>query len=250
VRRATVIPLGDSIEAHRRAVITWLLIALNLAVFVWELGLPERALEDALWRFAVVPSDFMTWPTRHGNALDPDRFLPLFTSQFLHGGWAHLLGNVLFLWIFGDNVEDRLGRVGFLVFYLVAGAIAGLAHVLAQPTSVLPTVGASGAIAAVMGAYFVLYPHSRVTTLVPILIFPLILRIRAVVFLGIWFAIQLWSATAELGLSDLTSGVAWWAHAAGFATGALVGLAFRARGPTTGPPPRVLRGPSTGPRRR
>jgi membrane associated rhomboid family serine protease len=148
--------------------------------------------------------------------------------MFLHGGWLHFLGNMLYLWIFGDNVEDRLGHLRYLIFYLVCGTVATLAHVWMNPASMLPTLGASGAIAGVMGAYFVLYPHSRILTLVPLFIFYVkIFEVPALVFLGIWFAIQFLSGAASVGVES--GGVAVWAHVAGFLTGMLWVLIFRAR---------------------
>ena len=154
------------------------------------------------------------------------------TSQFLHGGWLHLLGNMLYLWIFGNNVEDRLGRLGFLVFYLTGGVLAGLAQVAIDPTSTVPTIGASGAIAATLGAYLVLFPRARVTSLVFLGFFYQLLNIPAVVVLGFWFLLQLVDGFASLGVAQ-SGGVAFFAHIGGFVLGVLVG--FAARNSSTGP---------------
>ena len=165
--------------------------------------------------YGVVPA-VLSWPT-------------IFTSMFLHAGWLHILGNMLYLWIFGDNVEDRLGHVRFLVFYLFCGAIAAIAQIVVNPGSTLPTIGASGAIAGVMGAYFVLYPHSRIVALLPLFIFWQIIEVPAIVFLGFWFLMQFFSGVGSIALTSgtPTGGVAFWAHVAGFVVGALAGLAFR-----------------------
>jgi membrane associated rhomboid family serine protease len=147
----------------------------------------------------------------------------LLTCIFLHGGWMHFLGNMWFLYIFGDNVEDRFGHIGYLIFYLACGVAASASHLVSQPGSPIPTIGASGAIAGVMGSYMYLYPHGRVLTLVPIFLFIQILVIPAPIFLGLWFVIQLFSGTASIGAVE-TTGVAWWAHIGGFAAGLLVAL--------------------------
>jgi membrane associated rhomboid family serine protease len=154
-----------------------------------------------------------------GSPADPGRFAPILTSMFIHGGWAHILGNMWFLWIFGDNVEDVLGRPRFVVFYLLCGGAAALAQIAASPMSPVPTVGASGAIAGVLGAYFWLFPRARILTFIPIFIIPYFVEVPALVFLGIWFILQLISGLAEAGTRTLHGGVAWWAHAAGFVTG-------------------------------
>jgi membrane associated rhomboid family serine protease len=148
-------------------------------------------------------------------------WLTLLTCIFLHGGWMHFLGNMWFLWIFGDNVEDRFGHIGFVVFYLACGVGASLAHLVAAAGSTAPTIGASGAIAGVMGAYFVLYPHAKVLTLVPIVIFLQIVVLPAPFFLAIWFLLQFLGGTTSVSGVE-TAGVAWWAHIGGFAGGAVI----------------------------
>ena len=148
-------------------------------------------------------------------------WLTLATCTFLHGGWMHLLGNMWFLLIFGDNVEDRLGHAGYLVFYVLGGTVASLIHLVTDPGSAVPTVGASGAIAAVMGAYFVWYPHARVRTFIPVFIFPFFIVVPATLFLGLWFVMQFLQGTSSL-MSAETGGVAWWAHIGGFGAGYLI----------------------------
>jgi len=155
--------------------------------------------------------------------------LTLVTSMFLHGGWLHLIGNMWYLWIFGDNVEDRLGHGRFLLFYLAAGVVASIIHAALQPGSPMPTVGASGAIAGVLGAYAFAFPRARVLTLVPIFFFIQIIAIPAMVLLGIWFAFQFIAGTMSFGVARGSGGVAWWAHIAGFVFGFLVMMLFSRR---------------------
>jgi membrane associated rhomboid family serine protease len=174
-------------------------------------------------------------------------WLTVLTSMFLHGGWLHILGNMLYLWIFGDNVEDRLGHVRFAAFYLFCGAAAALAHVYINPGSKVPTIGASGAIAGVMGAYFVLYPRSRVLALIPLFIIWEIVEVPAIFFLGLWFLMQFFAGVGSISDSPDSGGVAFWAHIAGFAAGSLAVVALRKPSADTGrePPPR---GPVARPR--
>jgi membrane associated rhomboid family serine protease len=203
-----MIPLRDVIPSRTVPYVTGSLISLNVAAFLYQVALPTRALESLLLQHGVIPLTF-SWAD-------------VLTSMFLHGGLVHLGGNMLSLWIFGDNVEDRLGHGRFLVFYLGAGAVAALAHVWVDPLSPVPTIGASGAIAGVMGGYFVLYPQSRVITWLPPL---LLLEVPAVVFLGLWFFLQLVSGVgSRLAATpgEMVGGVAFWAHIGRFAIGALV----------------------------
>ena len=167
-------------------------------------------------QYALIPADF-SW-------------LSVLTSMFLHGGWMHVIGNMLYLWIFGDNVEDRLGHARFLLFYLASGCAAALLQVVFNPSSQVPMLGASGAIAGVMGAYFVLYPESRVLTAVFVFVFFDLVEIPAIFFLGIWFVMQLLSGVGSLGISSTGGGTAFWAHVGGFVVGAVVGLVLRRNG--------------------
>jgi membrane associated rhomboid family serine protease len=214
-----VFPIRDTIPHRRAPVMTVLLIVINLLVFFYEVSLPPHVLERFIEVFGVVPQRFSLWARMGGSPADPFRFAPILTSMFVHGGWAHVLGNMWFLWIFGDNVEDVLGRPRFLVFYLLCGGAAAFAQIAASPLSAVPTVGASGAIAGVLGAYFWLFPKARILTFIPIFIIPYFVEIPALVFLGIWFVLQLISGVAEVGTRTLHGGVAWWAHAAGFIVG-------------------------------
>jgi membrane associated rhomboid family serine protease len=209
-----MIPLRDVIPSRTFPFFTVTFIVLNSVAFLFEISLPEDALQTFLVTYGVVPAR-LDW-------------LTVLTSMFLHGGWLHFLGNMLYLWIFGDNVEDRLGHGRYVLFYLACGAAAALAHVWMNPASTVPTIGASGAIAGVMGAYFVLYPHSRVLALVPLFIIWEMIEVPAILFLGLWFLMQFFSgvgAVAEAGVE--TGGVAFWAHVAGFVAGAAAVLVLK-----------------------
>jgi rhomboid family protein len=199
-----MIPLRDVIPSRTTPWVTYTLIGLNVAVFLDAWSLPDRALERFFFTYGLVPADF-SW-------------VSAVTSMFVHSGWLHIGGNMLSLWIFGDNVEDRLGHGRFILFYLVVGLAAALVQTWAAPASRLPLVGASGAIAGVMGAYFVLFPYSRVLVLVFLFIFIDVVEIPAIFVLGFWFLTQLTYGVGQLGRADV-GGVAFWAHAGGFLTG-------------------------------
>jgi len=222
-----MIPIRDTIRSRSTPFVTVALIAVNAFVFFKELSYGPQ-LDRLIEAFGFIPARFVSWEQLGGAALDPLRFIPLFTSMFLHGGWAHIAGNMLYLWVFGDNVEDTFGHLRFLIFYLLSGAIALLTLAFFTPDSTVPTVGASGAIAGVLGAYFVMFPRSRVLTLVPLFFIPWFVEIPALVFLGFWFLMQLLAGSLELtARAGLASGVAWWAHAGGFVAGILLSIPFR-----------------------
>jgi len=209
-----MIPLRDIIPSRTTPVVTIALITINVLVFLYELSL-GRAVDAFTLYWGLVPAAF-SWVT-------------VFTSMFLHGGFLHVAGNMLYLWIFGDNVEDRMGHGRFLVFYLLCGVAAALAQTITAPDSVIPMVGASGAIAGVMGAYFVLYPKSRIVTLIPIFFFFQVIEVPAILFLGIWFLMQFLSGLGSIVsvASGSTGGVAFWAHVAGFVAGLSGVVVFR-----------------------
>lgn len=211
-----MIPLRDVIPSRTTPFITVTIIVLNSIAWLLEIAMPHEQLNEFLTVFGVVPAAF-AWPT-------------LITSMFLHGSWMHVIGNMWYLWIFGDNVEDRFGHGRFLTFYLMSGIVAAFGQILIDPNSTLPTIGASGAIAGVMGAYFVLYPHSRVLTLLPLIIIWEVIELPAIVLLGFWFVMQLFSAgTVAMTASTGTGGVAFMAHVAGFAFGLGAVFVFRKR---------------------
>ena len=211
-----MIPLRDVIPSRTTPYITITIIALNAVAWTFEILLPHDALNEFLTIYGVVPAYF-SYPT-------------LVTSMFLHGGWMHVIGNMWYLWIFGDNVEDRVGHGRFMVFYLLCGIAAALGQVVVDPNSTLPTIGASGAIAGVMGAYFVLYPRSRVLTLIPLIVLMPIVEVPAIVLLGFWFVMQLFNAgTIAMTTSSRGGGVAFAAHVIGFVAGAGGVFIFRKR---------------------
>jgi len=208
-----MIPLRDVIPSRTTPYVTVTLIFLNAIVFLYELSLGS-SLNQFIFAFGLVPAEF-SW-------------LTVFSSMFLHGGLLHVGGNMLYLWIFGDNVEDRVGHGRFVAFYLLCGIAAALAQTYTNGGSTVPMVGASGAVAGVMGAYFVLYPRSRIVTLVPIVIFIQIIEIPAIFFLGIWFLMQFVSGVGSLATAGQSiGGIAFWAHVAGFTAGAAGILVFR-----------------------
>jgi membrane associated rhomboid family serine protease len=210
-----MIPLRDIIPSRTTPVVTVSLIALNVLVFIYELSL-GRAVDAFTLYYGLVPAAF-SW-------------MNVFTSMFLHGSFMHVAGNMLYLWIFGDNVEDRMGHGRFLVFYLLCGMAAALAQTIAAPESAIPMVGASGAIAGVMGAYFVLYPRSRIVSLIPIFFFFQVVEVPAIFFLGFWFLMQFVSGVGSIvsvGQTASTGGIAFWAHVAGFVAGITGVLVFK-----------------------
>lgn len=215
-----MIPIRDNIKSRRFPILTVALVFINIAVFIYELSLSQNQLEQLAMTFGVIPRRLF-YLVNGQSALIP-AVLPLFTSMFLHGGWLHLLGNMLYLWIFGDNVEDRLGRGRFIFMYVTAGMVGSLAQVWANPVAAEPVIGASGAIAGVLGAYFVTFPRAKVLTLLPILFFFTFIEIPAFIFLFIWFLTQWLSGYLTLGVPG--NMVAWWAHIGGFATGAILML--------------------------
>jgi membrane associated rhomboid family serine protease len=222
-----MIPLRDENPARTTAVVTRALIVLNVAVFIYELLLGP-GLRMFTSEFALIPAR-VALGLEGRTALLPA--LGTFVwSMFMHGGWLHLIGNMWYLWIFGDNVEDRLGHLPFLLFYLGAGLASGTLHTILQPDSTVPTVGASGAIAGVLGAYVVMFPRARIITLVPILFFVQVIPIAAMFYLGFWFILQLMSGALSLAYGA-SGGVAWWGHIGGFVFGLLIGVLGRARGP-------------------
>ncbi|CAK7041289.1 MAG: hypothetical protein DELT_00794 [Desulfovibrio sp.] len=220
-----ILPLTDSIPSIRRPHAAWGIIAVTAVVFLYQKSLGDPGFTVSVFEFGLVPQ----------RAMSCERLSGLLTYMLLHGGWWHAISNLWMFWIFADNVEDVMGPWRFTIFYVLCGIIAGLAHCFVYPESGVPVVGASGAISGVLGAYFLLYPHARVTTLV----FFLILRLPAALYLGGWFLLQLFSALGEGG-----SGIAWWAHLGGFVAGMLLLPLFRTNRPVphalqraTPPPP-------------
>jgi membrane associated rhomboid family serine protease len=227
-------PLRDTIPSTRFPTVTVGLILVNALVFLYELSVNARGLDAVFYQWGIVPCSFTgtcqgRWRTPSGFLSMPlhPNYFTLLSSMFLHGGWMHIIGNMWSLWIFGDNVEDRMGRVGFLCFYLLSGLAAGALHIAFNSLSRMPTVGASGAIAGVMGAYLLLFPQARVVTLVPIFIFLQTIELPAVAFLGFWFLTNLLSGIGSLAAHTQAGGVAWWAHIGGFLVGLLWAFPLR-----------------------
>jgi membrane associated rhomboid family serine protease len=217
-----MIPFRDNIPSRSFPLINIALILANVIVFFCELS-EGRHLNRFIMQHGVIPAAVFAWPETHlpiGAVA-----LPFFTSMFLHAGWLHLIGNMWYLWIFGDNVEDRLGHFNYLIFYMLCGFGAGIVHTIFNYAVKVPSIGASGAIAGVLGAYLVSYPFARVLTLVPVFFF-FVIEIPAIIVLGFWFVMQfLYGATALASPVANTGGVAWWAHVGGFIVGMfLVGL--------------------------
>jgi len=231
-RTPRVIPLRDTIPSRRPPLVVVLLILANALAFAYELSLSEDGIAALVERRAIVPEHWagFSWDAVVAEPrAAAELVLTLVSSMFLHGGWLHVIGNLWMLWIFGDNVEDRMGHRRFLAFYVLCGLAAGVAHVLANPGSELPTIGASGAIAGVMGAYFVLFPRAKVITLIPILFYPLFVELPAIVYLGIWFLSQVLSGQMALANPDEPGGIAFLAHVGGFLAGALGCWLFKRR---------------------
>lgn len=221
-----MIPLRDTNPSRTFPAVNYILILLNVSAFLYELSLGE-SLDRFLYAFGVVPelitADFVMGEFGIGT------ITPIFTSIFLHGGWMHLVGNMLFLFIFGDNMEDTLGHFRYILFYLIAGMSAAFLQVIIFPESSLPMIGASGAIAGVLGGYVIQFPRAKIVTLIPIFVFFQVVELPAFLFLGIWLLMQLFSGFFSLGIGADAGGVAWWAHIGGFAAGMVMLLLLKKR---------------------
>ncbi len=220
-----MIPIRDTISRQHFPFAVWALIAVNVYAFIRELALPVDSTEQFIYLFGLVPARF-THPDWAASVGFPHTYLPFLTTMFLHGGWLHIIGNMWVLWIFGDNVEDRMGPVRFLMFYLLCGLAAGVVHVLTNPGSRVPAVGASGAIAGVMAAYLVLFPRARIIAMFPILFYPVFFQVPAFIYLGFWILTQFFSGTLAIATHREVSGIAWWAHVGGFGAGILTFALF------------------------
>lgn len=213
-------PVGDTqVKGGYRPIVAYSFLAINIVVFLYEFSLGGH-LPQFLHTYGVIPQEIVSGQD----------YFTLLTSMFLHGGWMHLIGNMLFLWVFGDNIEATVGSVLFAVFYLVGGLAASAAHILSGPASTIPCVGASGAIAAILGAYLVMFPKSQIKIFVLIIFRNF--HVPAIAFLGIWFVQQIFSGVGEIGQSADTEGVAWWAHIGGFIFGLVAGYFMKGSIPT------------------
>jgi len=216
-----MIPIGDVNPRRRFPTITVLLILTNVIVFLYQLSLSPDQLQRFVSSAAIIPARIVAQP-------DLRALSTIITSTFMHGGVAHIVGNMLYLWIFGDNIEEMLGHGRYLVFYLLAGIVAGVAQIAVYPRSTIPTLGASGAVAGVLGAYAVLYPRARIRSIVFVFYFIRFIELPALLVLGFWFVIQLFQGVAALATIQ-SAGVAWFAHIGGFAMGMLAGALLRSR---------------------
>lgn len=213
-----MIPIRDSTRSRRFPLMNFIFIVLNVLVWLLEIQMPQRDLERFFSVFGVVPARYQLL-SRALSVVGPFIFVPLVTAAFIHAGWLHLIGNMLYLWVFGDNVEDRMGHLGYALFYISTAVLSNIAHIVTNPASSVPTVGASGAVAGVLGAYFLMFPGARVLALVPIG-FVFVTEVPAVIFLFLWFILQLLNGIAALGVPASVQGqVAYWAHIGGFVSG-------------------------------
>jgi membrane associated rhomboid family serine protease len=223
-----MIPLKDMTPRRSFPAMTLLLILANVAVFLYQISLSPRGGNALVTTFGLVPARIQFALTGVHHVTLAQAFIPLFTCMFLHGGWLHIIGNMWFLWIFGGNVEDRFGSFPYLLFYLVCGLGSGISQVLFSWGSNIPSIGASGAISGVLGAYLAFFPGSRILTLIPLFIIWFTARIPAFVFILLWFFVQFVSGIGTLSMAN-AGGVAWWAHVGGFVIGLLIALASKPR---------------------
>ncbi|MGZ5052476.1 MAG: rhomboid family intramembrane serine protease [Methylobacter sp.] len=213
-----MIPIRDTAPCHSTPLVTWSIMAVCIVVFVSMQLMPDQLSNRLINLYGMVPIRY----TNPYFGLPFDGYLSFLTSLFLHGNWLHLIMNMWFLWIFGDNVEDRMGHVPYLIFYLICGLLATFLQWYFDPFLAIPVVGASGAIAGVLAAYFFIYPLERVVVWVPILFLPIVIHVPAITFLGLWMLVQLYSATTAMLFGGVAVDVAWWAHLGGFITGSVL----------------------------
>src|SRR3979490_1083290 len=218
-----MIPIRNAVPSRYPPCVTVMLIATNGLVFLFQDSLSPDELELLVRKFALIPARYSEVLASGDTDLAAVDILPFFSMMFLHGGWLHLIFNMWTLWLFGSTIEDRLGHGRYLAFYLVCGLAASIAHVAFNPTSMVPALGASGAIAGILGCYMRLFPLARVVVVVPILFIPLFFEVYAFVFTGLWFLLQLFQSTMSLLLPAASGAVAWWAHVGGFVAGFKLG---------------------------
>jgi membrane associated rhomboid family serine protease len=223
-------PLRDNIFRKQFPLVTWLIIVVNVAIFYMESSLSEDVASQIIYRFAIVPSRYGSPGSFLGFQLPIADYLPILTSMFMHGSWLHVIGNMWFLYIFGASVEDRMGRLRYFFFYILCGIMAGFIYIYFDLQSTVPSIGASGAIAGVMGAYLVLFPTARIVTLILIIIIPWFVELPALLYIGIWFFYQVLLETIYASAPGLGGGLAWWAHIGGFVSGMLLLFPFRVKG--------------------
>ncbi|MGH8558630.1 MAG: rhomboid family intramembrane serine protease [Methylococcales bacterium] len=217
-----MIPIRDTIPCENTPIVTWTLIGVNIVLFLLLKLLNEPAAVQILHLYGLVPARYFHPEWAAALGYPAGNYLPFLSNMFLHAGWSHLLFNIWLIWIFADNIEDVMGKPRFLMFYLICGLVAGLVHMTYNPGSQMPTVGASGAIAGVLGAYFFLYPYAKIVIWIPILFLPIFIQVPAVAFLGVWVIFQLNEATTAIVVGQAYMDVAWWGHLGGFVAGAVL----------------------------
>lgn len=217
-----MIPLYDTVRTRKFPVINWMLVGVNALAFMREIGMEPEELQAFIFANGLIPAQLIANPE--------SEWIKIFSAMFLHGGWFHIISNMWVLLIFGDNVEAGMGSIRYLIFYLLSGVAAGLLQTYILPTSMVPMIGASGAVAGVLGAYLILFPRARIASLVPILFIFTIIEIPAMLFLIFWFVSQLYSGLGSIRGGG-ESGIAWWAHVGGFAFGVIMVFFFRRRTP-------------------
>lgn len=215
-------PIQDTIPRRSPPIVIYFLIIINTLVFGFQLMLSKKALETFFYMFGLVPARFThpDWAVALGIPID--NYWPFLTNMFLHGGWFHIILNMWTLWIFGDNVEDRMGSVRFFIFYILCGLAASVSHWFTNMNSTIPALGASGAIAGVMGSYMLMFPRSRILVMVPILFYPFFFEVPAIFFILLWFVTQFFSGAFALFSTQAGGGIAWWAHIGGFVSGVVL----------------------------
>ena len=217
-----MIPLRDNIPSKSFPVVNWFLIIVNLGIFLFEVFfLNQQQAEAMIYKYGLIPDQVRLGGLTSVNELRITVLRPFFTNMFLHGGWGHIISNMWILFIFGDNVEDRMGKIRYFMFYILCGLIASFTHFMLHRHSGVPAIGASGAISGVMAAYMFMFPKSNILSFIPIIIIPFFLPIPAVIYIGLWFAGQLISGASSLMLSSSATGIAFWAHIGGFLGGIL-----------------------------
>lgn len=223
VNRTDLIPLRDTIPSRSFPIVNWILIITNVMIFLYDVFILDHVqAESMINNFGLIPDTIRIRNVENIHELRTSIFRPFFTNMFLHGGWWHLISNMWILIIFGDNVEDRMGKLRYFLFYILCGLTAGFTHFVLYRNSPVPAIGASGAISGIMAAYMIMFPRSTIISLVPILIIPLFLPIPALIYIGIWFLGQLLSGTSTLMLSNSATGIAFWAHIGGFVGGLML----------------------------
>lgn len=221
-----MIPIRDSIPCNTTPYVTRAIMAICIAVFLWMLLMPDQMIQRFIYLYGMVPIRYSNPDWAYSFGLPPDYYLSFLTSLFLHGGWGHIATNMIFMWIFADNIEDLMGHKRFLLFYLLCGILATYVQWFFSKNLAVPVVGASGAIAGVLGAYFVRFYYANVVIVIPILFFPLFFEIPAIAFLGFWVIMQLQELTTAALFGTVTSGTAWWAHLGGFVAGVFLHSLF------------------------